>query len=107
MGKRYNPRKRVGGGKLIRNAHSVWNKHHPANPIKPGDGNVIHHKDGNKKNDSPKNLVKMPDAKHRSDHSGKGSKALSKWRKNNPEAARKQSIDNARKCNKIKKRKKI
>ena len=89
--------KRIGKG-WITNSHYVWNKHHPEDPIeKGGNGFVIHHKDENKKNDDISNLVKMSDFKHRSLHSKGGANALAKWRKENPEKARKQSQENARK----------
>lgn len=78
MAKRYNSRRRV-GGKMVRNAHYVWNKHHPNDKVKKGE--VIHHKDGNKKNDAPSNLEKKTDAKHKSLHSHHGVKALTRYRK--------------------------
>ena len=73
-------------GKRVRAAKVVWNKYYPDDQVK--DGEVIHHKDGNKNNDSPENLVKMTDLEHRSFHM-KGAKVLKKWRAENPELARK------------------
>jgi len=97
MAKRYKSRKRI-DGKEIRNAHYVWNQTYPDDPIKPGDGFVIHHKDGDKKNDAPDNLEKLPDPMHRSEH-GKlvGVKTLRKWEEENPEEARKNRVRSAKK----------
>lgn len=78
MAKRYNSRKRV-GGKMVRNARYVWDKTHPKNKLKKGE--VVHHKDGNKKNDAPSNLEKKTDGKHKSHHSHHGVKALTRYRK--------------------------
>jgi|3_EtaG_2_1085321.scaffolds.fasta_scaffold134991_2 hypothetical protein len=39
---------------------------------KTNDGNVVHHKDGNKKNNKPSNLVKVSPAKHNKLHPEKG-----------------------------------
>lgn len=77
------------GGKCMLYARYVWNKEHPDNQIKKGDGFVIHHKDEDELNDDPNNLEKMLDAKHRSHHSKFGVTALAKWRKENPELAKK------------------
>ena len=94
--KRYNSRKRL-NGKNVRNAHVIWNEHNPENPIRPGDGCVIHHVDGDKKHDSIENLEKLLDADHRRLHAEAGREALQRWRDENPEKARKQSASNARK----------
>lgn len=76
-------------------AHWVWLQTYPDDPILKGE--VIHHKDEDKENDSPENLQKMTDPDHRSLHSGSGVKALNRWRKKNPEEAKKQSSKNASK----------
>ncbi len=78
MAKRYNSRKRV-GGKMVRNARYVWDKTHPKDKLKKGE--IIHHKDENKKNDAPSNLAKKTDGKHKSLHSHHGVKALARYRK--------------------------
>lgn len=49
-------------------SHKIWNSHHPDDPIKPGDGCVIHHIDGNHYNDNPSNHRKMTRGNHRSLH---------------------------------------
>lgn len=54
---RHNRRK-----KLITYASYLWEKHHPDDPILPGEN--IHHKDFNAMNDSLKNLVKMSKDEH-------------------------------------------
>ena len=64
-------------------AHYVWMLNYPNNPILPGE--VIHHGDGNKKNDCINNLYKMTDFDHRSLHSKIEINTLLKWRKENPE----------------------
>ena len=74
-------------------ANYVWNKEHPDDPVMPGE--VIHHEDNDKTNDSPGNLQKMSAFDHKSYHSGVGVKALAKWRKENPEKASNQSSKNA------------
>ncbi|MFW9899667.1 MAG: NUMOD3 domain-containing DNA-binding protein [Candidatus Thorarchaeota archaeon] len=48
--------------------HKIWNDHHPDDPILPGDGNVIHHKDFDYSNDDPNNLQKMKAFDHLSLH---------------------------------------
>lgn len=83
------------GKKRIYRAHAIWNDAYPNDPIIPGE--VIHHKDGIKSNDSPSNLEKMTDFDHRKLHSHHGTEALKKWRAENPKRARKQSQANAKK----------
>lgn len=95
--KRYNTRIRIKGtNKQMRRAHYVWDLHHPDDPILPGE--IIHHDDDNKKNDAPENLKKMTDFEHKRLHSQAGVSALAKWRRENPEKAKKQSQDNIKKC---------
>ncbi|MFW9899660.1 MAG: NUMOD3 domain-containing DNA-binding protein [Candidatus Thorarchaeota archaeon] len=48
--------------------HKIWNNNNPNDPISPGDGYCIHHKDFNHSNNNPNNLEKMEKAKHRSLH---------------------------------------
>jgi len=99
-------------GKRTRAAKVLWNLRHPEDLVKTGE--VVHHKDGNKKNDSPENHEKMADAAHRRLHAGnklkdwhkrnsgrrKGAEQLilfrigwriEEWREHNPEAAREAS----------------
>jgi len=73
-------------GKWIQYSHYVWNINHPEDPYVPYQGYVIHHKDGNKKNDDPSNLQKVPDKIHR----GIIHKAnnLAQWHKDNPEKSK-------------------
>jgi hypothetical protein len=80
-------------------AHYVWLKTYPNDPIL--DGEVIHHKNENKEDDSPDNLEKITAFKHRSLHSHNGINALGAWRKNNPSKAKKMSINNANKMHRI------
>lgn len=82
----------VNGKRMLR-SHAVWNENHPDDPVKPGE--VVHHKDENKWNDSPGNLEKMSQAGHKSFHGNLGSEALRKWRKENPEKAREHGIKRA------------
>ncbi|GAG50015.1 unnamed protein product [marine sediment metagenome] len=78
MAKRYSSRKRV-GGKMVRNARYVWDKTHPKDKLKKGE--VVHHKNENKKDDRPSNLAKKKDGAHKSHHSVHGVKALARYRK--------------------------
>lgn len=48
--------------------HRVWNATHPDNPIKEGDGFIIHHKDFNHDNNAPNNLQKVTKAEHNKLH---------------------------------------
>ncbi len=50
----------------------IWNITHPEDPILPGTGYVIHHKDHNHSNNATDNLQKMTDSEHRIHHSRKG-----------------------------------
>jgi len=54
----------------------VWNKHHPHARLNPSDGNLIHHKDGNKKNNAPSNLERKKKIDHDRDHLTKRRKEL-------------------------------
>lgn len=104
MAKRYGNTISV-NGKPVRRSHALWNQRNPQNKVKKGE--VIHHKDENKKNDTPSNHKKMTDQAHKSLHSNAGIKALAKWRKENPLKAKKLSQQNAKKMHSvIKKRKK-
>lgn len=91
MAKRYNSRVRV-NGKQVRRSHVVWNDTHPDDLIMPGE--VIHHKDGNKKNDNPENLAKMKDRKHRQ---LEADNRLKQWAEKNPQKAREWSQKGVRK----------
>ncbi len=51
--------------------YKTWNKFHPGDLIKKGDGFVIHHKDGNPNNNDISNLEKMLDKDHKKYHSYK------------------------------------
>lgn len=75
--------------------NAVWNEHHPDDPVKPGE--IVHHKDENKLNDSPENLEKWTETRHKSFHGNLGSEALRRWREANPEKAREVSRSNAEK----------
>lgn len=46
----------------------IWNKHNPHSRVKPNDGNLIHHKDGNKENNAPSNLIRTKKCDHDRDH---------------------------------------
>ena len=46
----------------------VWNLHNPHKRVKPNDGKLIHHKDGNKENNAPSNLVACKKCDHDRDH---------------------------------------
>jgi len=46
----------------------VWNKHNPNKRVKFGDGNLIHHKDGNKLNNAPSNLFRVTKSDHDRNH---------------------------------------
>lgn len=39
-------------------SHNEWNKYYTETPILPGDGFVIHHKDGDFRNNNVENLQK-------------------------------------------------
>ena len=80
-------------GKRVYRSHAVWNEGHPDNSVREGE--VIHHKDGDKENDNPTNLEKLPDPKHRSLHGEGGRRALLKWKQKHPKLMRKQSRENA------------
>jgi len=77
----------------MKRAYYVWVTTYPNDPILEGE--VIHHKDENKENDSPDNLEKMSDFDHKSMHSDVGKASLDQWRKDNPEEAKAQSSNNA------------
>jgi hypothetical protein len=49
-------------------SHKIWNENHPDNPIKKGDGYLIHHKDGDHNNDDPDNHQKMTRGEHQALH---------------------------------------
>ena len=83
----------VNGKRMLR-SHAVWNETHPDDPVKPGE--IVHHKDENKLNDSPGNLEKWTGTRHKSFHGNLGSEALRKWRVANPEKAREVSSRNAK-----------
>ena len=61
----------------IKKYHKIWNENNPDNMIKPGDGNVIHHVDGNYGNNDIYNLKKMTLSNHVKLHRAKqiGNKA--------------------------------
>jgi len=46
----------------------VWNKFNPHARVNPNDGNLIHHKDGNKENNAPSNLIRQKKGDHDRDH---------------------------------------
>jgi len=46
----------------------VWNLHNPHNRVKSSSPNLIHHKDGNKENNSISNLIKTDKRVHDHDH---------------------------------------
>ena len=69
-------------------AHFVWNLYHPEDPILEGE--VIHHIDGDKLNDHPDNLQKMPDSEHKSFHMMGNTNCVG--RKLSEESKRKMSI---------------
>lgn len=48
--------------------HKIWNENNPNDPILLNDGNVIHHKDGNRKNNNINNLQKMAKSDHNTFH---------------------------------------
>jgi len=79
-------------GKRVRAARVVWDTYHPDNLVKKGE--VIHHKDGNKRNDNIENLEKMADSMHRSTHA-KYSQPLKNWGLNNVEVAKEVHTSNA------------
>ena len=84
---------RLTGNHQMKRAYYVWTITHPDDPILKGE--CIHHKDEDKENDSPDNLEKMTCFEHKSLHSKTGVQALAKWRKENPEKAKRQSQENA------------
>jgi type IV secretory pathway VirB4 component len=96
MAKRYASRVRV-NGKQVREAHVLWNKRHPNDPVLPGE--VVHHKDENKKNDTSDSHEKMTDTEHRRHHASKD--RLRDWAKENPKLARKQSQESVKKLHKF------
>jgi len=53
-------------GRNKMHSHMVWNEHHPDSPVQPGE--VVHHKDGDVKNDAVGNLQKMTRAEHNKLH---------------------------------------
>ncbi len=71
-------------------SHIIWNKNNPHDRIEKGDGNIIHHKDGNHNNDAPENQEKMTSYEHKSLHSI-GKRNLLGY-KHTKEAKRKMSI---------------
>lgn len=86
-------------GKRIKAAHVIWDLTHPENPIKKGE--VIHHKDENKKNDSPSNLIKLTKAKHDELHAIIR-QPLKQWQKDNPEKVKelgRRSLEKYRRLN--------
>jgi hypothetical protein len=52
--------------------HKIWNDNHPDDQIIPGDGQAIHHIDGNNSNDNPDNLQKMTRSEHAKLHVHRG-----------------------------------
>ena len=46
----------------------VWNLHHPHARVKPNDGKLIDHKDENKENNAPSNLIRCKKCDHDSNH---------------------------------------
>jgi len=46
----------------------IWNLHNPTNKVSPRDKTLIHHKDENKLNNAPSNLIKVSKSQHDRDH---------------------------------------
>jgi len=46
----------------------VYNKFNPHSRVNPSDGHLIHHKDENKENNAPSNLIRVKKGDHDSDH---------------------------------------
>lgn len=65
-------------GKIIKRASFIWNSLHPDDPII--DGEVVHHRDEDKRNDKPRNLKKMSKIKHDRLHTMKRQPLL-QWKK--------------------------
>jgi hypothetical protein len=49
---------------IILEHHKIWNSFYPEDPILPGDGNVIHHINGNHFDNRIENLQKMTKSDH-------------------------------------------
>ncbi len=82
-------------GKRYKLANVLWNICHPDDPVMSDE--MVHHKDGDKKNDDPSNHEKMTKKAHKSLHSQAGIDALNKWRKENPGKSTKMSQQNQKK----------
>ena len=55
-------------GRHVRLSHDVWNFYNSNNKIIKGDGNVIHHINGNKQDDNIENLKKLTFGEHSTLH---------------------------------------